>query len=180
MSVSQRMRQYTLNQKEQQAIESLDRIEAMTLEELSKEKIAFGTAHVGETFPEAFEFHGWVDWFTSRYEKSPKPAHRKFVRYVELRLDTLEEPGPSKAAKDKKKPTGSQKPLTPPPVTETDQISEDEWENMSSTVQMADMQEQMTNMNQANLQLHHRVNNMEMAMQEILEHVRKMTIKSET
>ena len=51
------------------------------------EKIEFGTKMIGQTFEKAFQDSTWVQWFVSHYEGSSKMAHRKFVRYVEMRLD---------------------------------------------------------------------------------------------
>lgn len=186
-SVAARMRQYHQAQKKQQTGDQLEEIEQMTLQDLAKETITFGQAHRGENFAEVFQNHSWVDWFTSCYEKSTKPAHRKFIRYVELRLDAeLDQEIPEKnynKEKSKesppKKASGSQEPnMDKIKVKEVDQISDEEWENMDLPT-MADMQEQVSHMNQANLQLHHRVNNMEMAVQEILEHVKRLSVKTE-
>ena len=66
---------------------TLEQVNQMTLEDLSRETIQFGQAKKGLSFLEAFKDHSWADWFISHYEKSDKPQHRKFIRFVELTLD---------------------------------------------------------------------------------------------
>lgn len=62
-------------------------IKAMDLATLEQETIGFGKAHLRQPFPQAFEDHGWTDWFVKSYEWSGKESHVKYLTYVEKRLD---------------------------------------------------------------------------------------------
>ena len=86
-NVTQRLQQLRRQQKASQDSVTAEDVKKMTLEELAKEEITFGKTHVGTPFPEMFLNHGYTDWFVGTYHDSPKPAHMKYVRYVELRLD---------------------------------------------------------------------------------------------
>lgn len=88
MSVAQRLKSFRAMNKEDEGV-SLELVQSMSLEELSQEAIMFGKAHRGKPFPLVFDnFQPWVDWFVGTYESSTKPAHQKFIRYVELRLES--------------------------------------------------------------------------------------------
>eukprot|EP00435_Cladocopium_sp_Y103_P075501 s304_g58.t2 len=67
--------------------ESLDHL---TLEELAPEIIAFGQKHQGKSFEEAWGDQEWVQFMISRYQTSTKEAHRRFLRYVELKVEDME------------------------------------------------------------------------------------------
>lgn len=86
-TVAQKMKAFQARQKGQSEEKTLEQVNNMTLEELSQETIQFGQAKKGMSFIKAFQDHSWADWFVSHYEKSEKPQHRKFVRFVELTLD---------------------------------------------------------------------------------------------
>ena len=58
----------------------------MTLEELETEKIRFGESKKGVTFKEAFNDAGWTELILTRFEKSEKPEHMMYVRYVARRM----------------------------------------------------------------------------------------------
>ena len=62
----------------------------LTLEELENEVVSFGEAHMGHTYAEAWSDQEWVKFMTSRYRKSSKEAHMRFLRYVELKIETME------------------------------------------------------------------------------------------
>eukprot|EP00435_Cladocopium_sp_Y103_P073407 s3_g43.t1 len=62
----------------------------LTLEELSGEKISFGQKHQGRTHLEAWEDQEWVQFMVSRYQGSTKEAHRRFLRFVELKVEEME------------------------------------------------------------------------------------------
>ncbi|CAL1173706.1 unnamed protein product [Cladocopium goreaui] len=63
----------------------------LSLEELSGETLAFGQKHHGKTFAEAWMDQEWVRFMVTRYSQSTKSAHRRFLRYVELKLDQHEQ-----------------------------------------------------------------------------------------
>ena len=41
---------------------------------------------MGLPFDKSFQDAQWTDWFVQTYEKSPKPAHQLYIKYVEKRL----------------------------------------------------------------------------------------------
>ena len=59
----------------------------LTLEELHTEAISFGQKHRGQSFQETWKDQEWVSWMVSHYGHSNKTSHRRFLRYVELKLD---------------------------------------------------------------------------------------------
>jgi hypothetical protein len=59
----------------------------LTLEELHTEAISFGQKHRGQSFQETWKDQEWVSWMVSHYGHSTKTSHRRFLRYVELKLD---------------------------------------------------------------------------------------------
>lgn len=190
MSVSQRLKTFRAQTQSQQEEMSLEEIKTLTLEDLNQEVIKFGKAHRDKPFALVFEnFQPWVDWFVGYYEKSPKPEHQKFIRYVELRLDSdlphnLQSQVP---AKSKPKAKRMAKPVTPPtktkgstenpPLTESDW--EEEFEMMSSHAGMIDMQEELENVRFENRQMSSRMAQLEMHMQEMIQHLQKLTVKPE-
>ena len=60
-SVATKLTQYREGQKKIESKDEMGRIQAMTLEQLAKERIAFGKAKMGQTFPEVFEDHSCMD-----------------------------------------------------------------------------------------------------------------------
>ena len=63
----------------------------LSLEELSGETLSFGQKHAGKTFAEAWMDQEWVKFMVTKYSQSTKSAHRRFLRYVELKLDQHEQ-----------------------------------------------------------------------------------------
>ena len=178
-SVTQKLQQFREQQKKMESKEDLLTIKQMSLSQLAQEKIAFGKAKMGKSFPEAFEDASWTDWFVQTYEKSSKPAHQKYIMYVEKRLN---QDGKSEAAAQVPIP----KTITAPPVEfqSWDEISIAEAlaevdvpsPRVSS---MSEMEDQVTSLRMSNENLHQRMTTMEMAVQEMLQHVRNLSIKSE-
>ena len=78
-SVSQMLQKFREGQEKVEQKEDVTKIRHMFLEILSKEKITFGKAKVGQMFPEVFQDAKWRDWFIRTYENSAKPDHQKFV-----------------------------------------------------------------------------------------------------
>lgn len=72
---------------EQEVQSSLDHL---TLPELENKVISFGEAHMGHTFSQAWADQEWVKFMTSRYRKSSKESHMRFLKYVELRIEAAE------------------------------------------------------------------------------------------
>ncbi|CAL1150804.1 unnamed protein product [Cladocopium goreaui] len=71
---------------EQVAVQVED-LSHLTLEELGPELVDFGQKHRGQSFHETWKDQEWVSWMTKHYGASTKTAHRRFIRYVELKLD---------------------------------------------------------------------------------------------
>eukprot|EP00434_Breviolum_minutum_P003306 symbB.v1.2.002908.t1/scaffold115.1/size320724/8 len=167
-------------QQRQKDVEVQD-IEKMTFEELSKEKVAFGTKMIGQDFETAFQDQGWVEWFVSRYETSQKASHRKFVKFVGMKLDQEEkhlpqkEKGsyPARAASSQKKPESEKSWISVPVGEETSE------EEMPMSLQMGHLEEEVVFMRQENRQLSQRLANMESAMGEIIGHLKNLQVKTE-
>ena len=83
--LAQRLRQ--LQMPVQVEVEDLSHL---TLKDLSGEILTFGQKHNGKTFAEAWTDQEWVTFMATRYAQSTKLAHRRFLRYVELKLDQHE------------------------------------------------------------------------------------------
>ena len=65
-------------------------LSGLTLAELSKEKIAFGQKHMGETFETAWEDQMWINFMVTKYGSSKVLAHRKLIKFVELKVEAHE------------------------------------------------------------------------------------------
>ena len=81
-SLSQR-----LAQMQTQVAVQVEDLSQVTLEELSPELVDFGQKHRGQSFQETWKDQEWVSWMVKHYGASTKTAHRRFLRYVELKLD---------------------------------------------------------------------------------------------
>lgn len=81
-SLSQRLSQMQIHVAVQ--VEDLSHL---PLEELSPELINFGQKHRGKSFHDTWKDQEWVTWMVSHFGNSTKTAHRRFLRYVELKLD---------------------------------------------------------------------------------------------
>ena len=90
-SLSQKLNVYIQGVKKEDEKEEIQKLEQMTLPQLQELKISFGKAKLGQSYEQAFQDQSWTKWFIQTYETSPKPEHRKFIRFVTLKL---EEPMP--------------------------------------------------------------------------------------
>ena len=161
----------------------ISKIRLIPLETLEKEKITFGQAKLGMPFTEVFQDAKWTDWFIRTYEKSGKPEHQMFVQYVTKRID-------EGIIMEHRK--GYQK-TSMTATSNSSQISKDvteSWDQMTEPGMLQDfelpgiskvqqMEEQVTNLSQENKNLSDRMAGMEMAMNELLQHVRNLSVKSE-
>eukprot|EP00435_Cladocopium_sp_Y103_P036699 s2247_g9.t1 len=86
MSLTQRLRNLQIQQPEM-AKENLDHL---TLEDLSSEVVTFGQKFSGSTFADTWQDQEWVQFMVARYQKSGKEAHRRYMRFVELKIESLE------------------------------------------------------------------------------------------
>ena len=55
ISVTQKLQEFRKSQKQEDPAEAVSKIRLITLEALSKEKISFGKAKIGQPFPEVFK-----------------------------------------------------------------------------------------------------------------------------
>lgn len=136
-------------------------IGSWTMDMLQHETVAFGTKHVNRTFEDVWNMdQGWVGFVVQRFSKSEKMEHKKFIRFVELKLDEIESQraqrpvlrraplpvGASKAAPKPKagyqRPTASE--LTVPTSDDEDiELVTETYSAQIMTQEMAGMQERM-------------------------------------
>ena len=86
MSLSQRLR--NLQIPAMAATESLDHL---TLEVLSSEVVSFGQKYSGSTYADTWQDQEWVHFMINRYQNSQKEAHRRYLKFVELKIESLEQ-----------------------------------------------------------------------------------------
>ena len=151
-----------------------DALQTMTLEELETEKIAFGEAKKGMMFKDAFLDDRWTEFILTRFEKSNKPEHMMYVRYVSLRMKHGRIPETKNAKEGTKTPS---EPATVPFDVWTE-IQDPEPMNMISC-HPAELVEDMGMLRQENQNLAHRMGQVEMMMQEVLDHLRRSSVKTE-
>lgn len=134
----------------------------------------------------AFSDQGWTSWFVSHYEHSAKKEHRRFIRFVELMMEAEPTP-PVNLNKDKGKMKGyAAKAKAAASTTEVDQS----WEQVHPVDEISDselsvdfkvnhLEEEVIYMRQESKQLNTRMIAMENTMNEIVQHLRKMQVKTE-
>jgi hypothetical protein len=155
----------------------------MPLEVLSKEKIAFGKAKNGQLFPEVFKDTAWTDWFIRTYEKSTKPEHQLYVQYVTKRLDKEIQAEHKKGyPKELRVFLEDPKDQAPADSEVWDQVSEPGVFtdfDMPGINKVQQMEEQVANLNIENKNLASRMAGVEMTLQEVLQHLKGLNVKSE-
>lgn len=148
-------------------------------DEMCNAKIDFGKAHAGKSYLTAWHTEpAWVRWVVKTYEGSGKSEHIKFLKFVEAMIEmeekgmtptTLEEmegfqgcqgPVMPLRAKAKAMPTQPAKDLM---VHLGEETQSEGWINMHSDISTEENIEA----------LQARMNHMEAAMMEILNHVRR-------
>eukprot|EP00434_Breviolum_minutum_P022592 symbB.v1.2.019936.t1/scaffold1645.1/size107836/1 len=193
--VSQKLTQFRQEAWVDESVERRQRIQALSLEELSEMTIAFGKAKLGMRFPEAFEDHRWTDWFVGQYEDSPKEEHQKFVVYVEKRLDAEAQAGKGQSkgksmtktavkakAKSAARSTASESSWTQVPQAEIDSeedMIEPVLESLNQQVRIESIQEHLGYVSTENRNLASRLTQVEMVMNEMLTHLKQLNIKQE-
>lgn len=186
-SIQQQLKAFRESQQKPTDQYELIKIQKMSLEELAAEKIAFGKAKMGQSFEKVFQDASWTDWFVQTYEKSPKPAHQLYIKYVEKRLnaeiteDIQKNKVNAKGAKlIPKAAQGSE--MTAAEVTSWDEISEpdltQEFE-VPGISKLNQVEDQVSSLHLQNQNLVHRMTQMEMTMQELLQHIRGLSVKTE-
>lgn len=152
-------------------------VSQMTLEELGQERVGFGDAKKGMTYEEAFKDLRWTQYILRRYEKYETPSHLRFVKYVEMQLASQAKDSKQKPKnKTPEKPACSNvKELKTLPVDPAD-----EWNELEEASSPLLLMEEIQDMRQSNQNLHNRMNNVEGMMEEIVQHLRHMNVKTET
>jgi hypothetical protein len=181
--VSQKLQQFRKNQHQEEAADTVVKIRMMPLDVLSREKIAFGKAKIGQLFPEVFKDAAWTDWFIRTYEKSTKPEHQLYVQYVTKRLDMEIKAEHTKGYhKESRAILADQKCQAPADSEVWDQLSEPGVFtdfDMPGINKVQQMEEQVANLNIENKNLASRMAGVEMALQEVLQHLKGLNVKSE-
>ena len=173
MSLSHRLRLVQMSQ--MTAPVAVEDLSHLSREELASEVITFGQKHQGETYQQAWEDQEWVAFMVSRYSSSTKNSHRRFLKYVELQVEYLEQTQvpvmpsrgtpavntlPKSKAKAKAGPKTRAQPASVPEVQifePTDLEVEEEWDPtvpyMTDPETMHAMQSRMLNMEDALLRV---------------------------
>eukprot|EP00435_Cladocopium_sp_Y103_P063960 s281_g25.t1 len=178
MALSQKLKAFRETKEEDNSTEKLKAIEKMTLQELEGESIQFGKAKLGMPFPQAFEDGRWTDWFIQQYEKSSKVEHAKYVMHVTKRLDAeiaMESKGKPKQLPKAKMPPKTTMAPKAESVWEEDLANEDlsEFIPISEAPMNFQLEEQVSIMQEENNNLRQRMTQIEMALHELIVHVKK-------
>jgi len=185
VSISERLTQFRKENETQTTAEKINEIKGMSLSELEKMKIEFGTAKKGMPFAQAFQDHGWTDWFVKTYEWSGKLSHVKFITYVEKKLDQEVKEAHTKPKKISSATVEKPKGKKSAPSASTEQSwempseSEDD-DKFQMMFNQKDLEERMGYMAQENQQLHQRMATMEMVIHELVNHMKGMAVKTES
>ena len=71
--------------------EGIQEFQKLSLAEMSETRVTFGKTHVGKTYEEVWQSEkGWVKWFCKVYGDSGKEEHKKFLIFVERKVERLE------------------------------------------------------------------------------------------
>ena len=174
-SLSQRLRALQIP-----AVASQESLDHLTLEELSGETISFGQKHQGHTHLEAWEDQEWVQFMIKRYQGSTKDAHRRFLRFVELKVEDLEknqsviprssQQGGSSRLQAKSKAVAKMS-AGPAPICSPDGDGEDDWDVASEMCDPVIMGYAQTQVSENVEALQARMLNMENALGRVIKHI---------
>ena len=168
-----------------------DDLSHLTLQELENEVISFGEAHMGQTFAEAWSDQEWVKFMTSRYRKSSKEAHMRFLRFVELKIEKMEAEMQQRPVMPKSQgpmvPKAKCRPKAAPSYTMVhhgEAIDISSQAGVESVVSETEMYEAMTTTAQVEQQemidaLQARMGNMEDALQKVIYHLENAQHKTD-
>jgi hypothetical protein len=196
-ALMQKLREMNMAAAKEEEVEAKENLMTVPLEQLGSRKIRFGKVKLGQTIQEAVQDSEWTTFFVSRYENSKTPEHMEVVMFLSRLLSDTGTPIPIKTENKgdpKKEKTGKAKVEKPPqphqraasyktkmqaPATQ-DPTSEVEWEEvMEPTMQdptsevewrgfMSATEHQMETLTE-------RMRGLEMALQEVVVHLRAMT-----
>lgn len=155
--LAERFRRVTGQQNQEEEIEVINQ---MNFTDLAKEKIAFGTAKLGQPFMEVIEDRRYVSWFVSNYQNSRKASHAKFIRFVQLYVEKQEMKPKTKAMAS---PSAEEIPIEQPSESEESQ-DDTMWEQISQPPRRSAIQAEMNDMQSRLLQI-------EDMMQQVLQHL---------
>lgn len=181
--LADRFKKLTVKTKDIDDEQEFEKVQHMTLEELSREQISFGNTYVGRPFPSMMANTRYVTWFVGNYKDSKKANHAKFIRYIQLYVADLEknpQQVKSKAAAKPKKMAAppphqgyyAEKALGPPTPPEIS--SEEEFDPMDplpsgSWEEVDPSPSHVKNVEMQNMQ--ERLHRMEEVMQQVLHHL---------
>lgn len=77
-------------------VQSLEAFRKIPLSEMNQLTVDFRDKYRGQSYLKAYQDSRWAEWFVSTYTKSSKPAHQKFLIFVEAtgcRNRELSKPG---------------------------------------------------------------------------------------
>ena len=142
----------------QPEVESIDHLSLSTLKD---ETVKFGKAHMGKTYQELWETsQPWIKWFLLHYQSSMNLEHRKVIRFIKLKIEETESQGSgnqqlpvnprAKAAPKSLIAATKSRPAPHPEVSAETDMPEEPWiDHEMGTVGMQDLQDRMTNLENA-------------------------------
>jgi len=156
----------------QASSEAVEQVMEMSLEELRECRIEFGKAHMNKLFKEMVNEDRYLTWFAENYRHSQKICHMKFLRFIELHLDDVEnqknQTRPKSHAKAKAKPKASNH--ATPHARDHPELPHDPW-HPSSDEEIESMPwEPVVHAEEIN-HMNERMTEMESVLQQILSHL---------
>ena len=161
--------------------EALEAVMKMTLSELSQCPIDFGKTHLGKKFKDMVGETKYLTWFAETYKHSKKLSHVRFLRFIQLHLDQIDEQMNHAAPKSAAKAKGAPKSMNRPPVPE---MPLDPWHHPSSEEEeMVEAPWESVNPNSVNdeevAMMRNRMGEMESVLQQILSHLNSSSAGSQ-
>ena len=142
------------------------------LADLSKQKVDFGRAHLGKTFLQIWEEEQkWLTWFLRTYGDSSRPSHQALIQFARLKTAELESDASFDPGVLPRSPAmAHQAPVVPKTKVKSQSslAKEEGWEMSEPEI---DLEQQVT-------VLSSRMDNMEGAIQQILQVVQAWPTKS--
>ena len=72
----------------------LEPIDHLTLADLQNEPVTFGKLHLGKSHEEVWQSSpDWTKWFLSHYSTSQTLAHRRMIKFIQLKIEQAEKEG---------------------------------------------------------------------------------------
>jgi hypothetical protein len=164
------------------ATTTVESLEHLRLEDLAGETISFGQKHQGRSYLEAWEDQEWVQFMINRYQGSTKESHRRFLRFVELKIEQLEQAQhvvpPRQHLSGQNRPKAQAKPMAKSlatPISLQDGIDDwDEESEMFIPVTTTYVQGQTSEEVHA---LQTRMLNMENALTRVIQHIEEQAVQ---